>query len=138
MSVLSCVSNELTSFSHLFQVSSKNKVLCGVLGSLVALEFCSVMLYYSRIRKAKLFTEFSNRTTTTIEKVMNGIFILTDTSLAGSLVVLLRKNRSGFSKTDTIVRKLIRFTISTSLPTAIMAFMIFVCQQVGRLSLCRG
>ena len=115
-------------------VSKRNKVLVAVLSFFVVAEFGSVIAYFVKIKRATLYVDFADRTTTTIERTMNVIFIVTDTSIAGSLVYLLQKNRSGFRKTDSIIHRLILFTISTSAPTAVVACAIFFTQQV---KLCR-
>ena len=77
------------------------------------LEFTSVMLYYSQVKNVKLLSDLAKHATTTTEKIMNGIFVLTDTSLAITLVILLSRNRSLGFRTDTIVKRLIAYTLST-------------------------
>ena len=94
-------------------MSKKNKILVAALAFLVVVEFVSVMLYFSRVKNTKFLVYLANPTTTTIEKVMNGIFVITDVALAGALVVLLHRSRSGFSRTDSIIKQLIAYTLST-------------------------
>ena len=94
-------------------MSKKNKVLVVVLAFLVAVEFALVMVYFARVKNTKLLVDLANPKTTTIEKIMNGVFVITDVALAGALVVLLHRSRSGFLRTDSIIKQLIAYTLST-------------------------
>jgi len=62
----------------------------------------------------------------TLEKICNILSASSDISIAASLVYLLRGSRSGFKQTQSMVNKLIMFSINTGLVTSICAIMAFV------------
>jgi hypothetical protein len=53
------------------------------------------------------------------EKALMCVITATDTILAVSIAVLLYKPRSGFGKTDTILKRITMYTIGTRLVTAL-------------------
>ena len=83
------------------------------LAFLVAVEFASVMVYFARIMNTRLLADLAKPTTTTIEKVMNGVFIITDVALAGTRVILLHRSRSDLPRTDNVIKQLIAYTLWT-------------------------
>ena len=104
-----------------YPVSNQNKVLTTCLALLVVVEFSAIVVYYANIRDNVFFTQLSSHTTGVIEKTMCVFIVVTDISLAGSLVFLLRRRRSGFAKTDSIIKRLIAYIVSTSLVTVVVA-----------------
>ena len=104
-----------------FVVSAKNKIWTGALCALVIVEFASIMVYYAEIQSARLFSQLDSRGPITVERIMNALMCFTDLSLAGSLVFLLRRLRSGFTRTDAVVKSIIAYFLYTSLVTAVVA-----------------
>lgn len=78
------------------------------------------MVYYNRVAHAKLFSQLAEQSAITTEQTMNALILVTDLALALSLVVLLYNSRSGLRRTDTVVKLLSTYVISTSLITAIV------------------
>lgn len=54
-----------------------------------------------------------------IELAMTGVAVFTDTLLAVILIWLLRKARSGFRRSDSVVNRLVMYIVGSSLITAI-------------------
>lgn len=102
-------------------VSNGNRILTGLLIVFVALEFSVIMVYYASIREQKFFLQSMTFKVMTIAKTTSAFVASTDLVLASSLVFLLRRRRSGFKTTDSIVQRLIAYTISTSLVTFLVA-----------------
>ena len=66
------------------------------------------------------------QTLLTLEKVCNVLGAVSDISIAGTLVFLLRKSRTGFKRTETLVNRLVMFSINTGLITSMCAIMALV------------
>ena len=67
----------------------------------------------------------------TLEKICNVLRAVSDISIAGALVFLLRQSRTGFKRSESIVNKLIIFSINTGAVTTLCAIMalIFVSRR---------
>ena len=107
-------------------VSDRNRALTAGLALVVVIEFTDLMIYYANIHNKKLFSQLSSNTTEVIEKVTCSIILFTDIVLASCLVFLLYRRRSGFGKTDSIVKRLITYIVSTSLVTVIVMGLAFI------------
>ncbi|EIW52154.1 uncharacterized protein TRAVEDRAFT_53582 [Trametes versicolor FP-101664 SS1] len=57
---------------------------------------------------------------------MYGFAVLADVSLAGTLVVILIRNRTGFKSTDSVLDTLVIYAINTGLLTSVIGFPCFV------------
>ena len=64
----------------------------------------------------------------TLEKICNILGAVSDLSIATTLVILLRNSRSQsrFKQTQTLVNRMIMFSIKTGLITSLCAIMAFV------------
>ncbi|KAI5118224.1 hypothetical protein M0805_000720 [Coniferiporia weirii] len=58
-----------------------------------------------------------------ISKLINSLMVASDFSVAGSLIFYLHRSRTGFRRSETIINRLIIFTINTGLVTSISAAM---------------
>lgn len=69
-----------------------------------------------------------------LEKVLNVMGVVSDFSIAGTLIFLLQRSRTGWKQTDTIVNRLILFSVNTGLVTSLCAIfaLIFVRSEGGR------
>ena len=79
-----------------------------------------MIVYCVTISKATFLTQLATYRTSTIEKIMNSTLIFADVALAGSLVFLLQRRRSGFKKTDSGLKLIITYTVGTSAVTVIV------------------
>lgn len=104
-----------------FLVSQRSVILTAALVILVSVEFAGITVYYAAIRENRFFVQLTRYKIMLIEKIITSIAAFTDLALAGSLVFLLRRRRSGFAQTDSIVQRLIAYTVSTSLVTFVIA-----------------
>ncbi len=77
----------------------------------------------------KTLLELSNLLT--LEKVCNVFGAVSDIGIAGTLVYLLRKSRTGFKRTETLVNRLIMFSINTGLITSMCAIMALVSVSIS-------
>ena len=112
-----------------FQVSKKNKAITGVLCLAILIQFAITTAYYAQIYNVTLVTQLQEAVHT--ELAMNYIVVCTDTLLAGVLVWLLYKSRSGVKSTDSIVNKVILYTIGSGLVPALWAMVAAIGAQVA-------
>ena len=98
-----------------------------ILVLLIAAEFSMMMVYYNTVLHAKLLSQLASHSSITVEKVMNVMALISDLSLAMSLVVLLQRRRmGGFSSTSSVIKLIIAYTIGTSLLSALLSLMALV------------
>ncbi|KLO17950.1 hypothetical protein SCHPADRAFT_139964 [Schizopora paradoxa] len=111
---------------RVFRLSHRNYLLVGVLAVLSAGQFTSIVVYFAKVYPMKTLAELS--TLITLEKVCNILGAVSDLSIAASLVFLLRNSRSQsrFKQTQTLVNRMIMFSIKTGLITSFCAIMAFV------------
>lgn len=64
------------------------------------------------------------------ERALNVVVLFTDTFIAVVLIFLLWKLRSGTKKTDTVVKRLVIYTISTGLVTSLWAIIALIGTEV--------
>ena len=94
---------------------------------LIAAEFSMMMVYYNTVLHAKLLSQLASHSSIAVEKVMNVMALISDLSLAMSLVVLLQRRRmGGFSSTSSVIKLIIAYTIGTSLLSALLSLMALV------------
>jgi len=111
---------------RVFRLSRRNYWLVGVLTVLSLGQLVSIAVYYGKVCRMNSLAELS--TIITLEKICNIMGAASDVGIAGSLVYLLRNSRakSGFKQTQTLVNRLIMFSIKTGLITSFCAIMAFV------------
>ena len=59
-------------------------------------------------------------------KLYISLIAVTDTSIAVTLIVLLRRSRTGFEKSDNIINRLIVFTVNTGAIPSLLSLLIIV------------
>lgn len=96
-------------------VSDKNKLLAACLLVLVSGKFASVLVYFVQLYHVTSVYQLSN--TMAAVKAMGAVFFLVDTTLAITLVALLRRRKSGFDRTDSMLNRIMAYTIGTGLIT---------------------
>lgn len=110
-----------------FSVSDRNKILTGALSLLVAGEFTSIMIYSVHLFKSEFITELATTYALGVEKSMNVLCLVADSSLAASLIALLHRRKSAFDTTNSVVKRVTQFIIGTSLITVGFAIMALAC-----------
>ena len=116
-------------------VSGRNKLLSGSLQILVACEFASLMVLIAYIFHADFFAEFNTSYFRKAQWVIDSLMLVTDTTLAMTLVVLIYRKQSGFSATSSVLHHLIQYVIGTSLLTFGFTAAALICSIVWPLSL---
>ncbi|KAM5544697.1 hypothetical protein V8D89_001595 [Ganoderma adspersum] len=102
---------------------------------LLELAFCAVATF--AIFRDVTFQRFVDRSSWIISASL-GTRVLTDSVISGAMVAMLRRNRTGFKRTDSILDLLISFAINTGLLTSIinLAAMISAVLQPDALVYC--
>ncbi|OCB91624.1 hypothetical protein A7U60_g1123 [Sanghuangporus baumii] len=104
-------------------LSDKNYVILGTLSIAVLAQFAENMAYFARIVNIRDIRLIGDNLLP-IEFSTASVTVFTDTFLAVVLIWLLRKARSGFRRTDSIVNRLVAYIVGSSLITV-------VCSLVG-------
>ena len=112
-------------------MTDKSRVLPIFLTVLVAGEFAAFCIYYAKATQTVLFIDLMLPQNVHIEQAMNVLFMAADLALAISMVVLLRKRRSGFPKTDSIVKRIVLYTVGTSVATVFISTVALVSVLVA-------
>ncbi|KAJ7591424.1 hypothetical protein C8J56DRAFT_562734 [Mycena floridula] len=104
---------------RVYRLSGESRFLTAVVGSLVFAEFaCSVVF---TLRSLKLVTWADLGELKGLSMTVNVLGAVSDVGIAASLFYFLQNSRTGFKKSDTMISKLILFTVSTGLLTSICA-----------------
>ncbi|KAL5506928.1 hypothetical protein ACEPAH_6384 [Sanghuangporus vaninii] len=107
-----------------FALSNQNYFLAGVLALLgvVQLVYGSVYMHLVHVRPLS--------TTIKFERAMNVLVFVTDTAIALVIVTLLWRCRSGFKRTEGIIKRLVALTIGTGLITVVLAILALIVAEV--------
>lgn len=100
-----------------FSVSDRNYIITGFNGLLVFVQFLLGIISYGMEANVSTFQQLS--TDFRVVHAINSLSVAADGSIALTLVFLLHKTRSGFRRTDTVINRLIIYSINTSLVTSI-------------------
>ncbi|KAI5121948.1 hypothetical protein M0805_002019 [Coniferiporia weirii] len=105
--------------TRIWHLSNGNKYLTSGISILVVAQFITTCAYFAMEYK---LTEFGQLTiTNNIERAALAMIVVTDVAIASVLVYLLYSSRSGFRRTDTVINRLIVYTVNTGLITALCA-----------------
>ncbi|OCB88691.1 hypothetical protein A7U60_g4165 [Sanghuangporus baumii] len=98
-------------------LSNKNRIITGSLIPAVLSQFVVKLVFYGRIYR---FTQaFQLFDVVHLELALNYVVAVADAYIAGVLIWLLWKGRSGIKKTDSLINRLVLYTVSSSLVTAV-------------------
>lgn len=121
-------SPELVSKSYsLREVSGRNHLLAGFLSFCVTAQLVSTVLFIHKLRGIEHLREILD--IIAYERAMNVIVLFTDSAIAVSLILLLRRHRCGSKRGDGVIRRLVMFTIGTGLITGVMAILAFITAE---------
>lgn len=98
-------------------VSNRNYILTAFNGILVLGQFVLTITDYGKIAHFQTFLQLS--TDFRVVRAVNALSVAADGTISLTLVYLLHKTRSGFKQTDTLINKLIVYSINTSLITSV-------------------
>ena len=108
-------------------MSNKNVLLVGCLLSLPAAQFAIALVYYVRSFHATTFDDL--KPDLVISQVGAGIVVVAETSIALVLVYLLREAKSGFHRTNSVINRLMAYTIGTGLITGVWSLIGFIFEM---------
>ncbi|KZP20566.1 hypothetical protein FIBSPDRAFT_742198 [Athelia psychrophila] len=104
---------------RVWKFSGKNMYITAVVVLLVVGEFISVLYYTGRAYNLKTYAELAALQGPSM--TINALGAAGDVVIAVSLCTMLHKSRTGFKRSDTMVKRLMLFTINTGLLTSICA-----------------
>ncbi|KAF8803764.1 hypothetical protein BYT27DRAFT_7214366 [Phlegmacium glaucopus] len=104
---------------RVWRLSGNNVPLTAVVGTLVLAGFgCSVAF---TVQSMKLRTWAELKELKGLSMAVNLLGVVVDVLIAAALFYFLRRSRTGFKKSDTMISRLIMFTVSTGFLTSICA-----------------
>ena len=115
------------------QVSNNNIILTGVLVFAVLGQLAMNLVYVGMIyneRNLLLLSKHLN-----VEIALNSVIAFTDTLLSVVVIWLLRKSRSGFQRTDSIINRLVMYTVGSGFVTSIWMIIALIASSTARHSL---
>ncbi|KAL5528067.1 hypothetical protein ACEPAF_7203 [Sanghuangporus sanghuang] len=112
-----------------WNLSNNNYFLTGFLACTVIAQLVLTIIFLHKLRNFDQLSQLS--TILDFERAMNILVLFTDTVIALTLIWLLWRRRSGFKKTEGIIRKLVAFTVGTGLITGVMAIVAFIAAQTA-------
>ncbi|KAI0049997.1 hypothetical protein FA95DRAFT_699318 [Auriscalpium vulgare] len=104
---------------RIYTLSKKNLYVTGVVVILILAQFGVTLAYCSRAFTMSTYTQIA--TIKGLSMAINGTTAATDLAIAVVLCSLLHKSRTGFRRSDTLINKLIIFTVNTGLLTSLDA-----------------
>ena len=106
----------------------------GFLIILISAEFATMMVYIVYIFHVTYFVQFTTSYALGVQRAMAIINLLTDSSLAVTLVILLHHRRMELTNTASIVDRLTQYIIGTSLITVCISFLALACSYAWPVS----
>ncbi|KAL5514887.1 hypothetical protein ACEPAG_2203 [Sanghuangporus baumii] len=110
-------------------LSRKKHALRVILCVAVLAQFVVTTVFFAQIHNFSNILQFMGVVNT--ELVMSCIALATDTLLAGVLIWLLWKARSGFHRSDSIINRLVIYTVDSGLVTAFWATVAVIGTRVA-------
>lgn len=105
-------------------MSDKNKLLVACLMVLSTGKFAADIVYFAQLYHITSNLQITQYLTTA--KALLAVIMFADTILAVTLVVLLRRRKSGFNRTDSLFNRIMGYTIGTGLISGAWAFVGFL------------
>ncbi|KAL5480184.1 hypothetical protein ACEPAI_1454 [Sanghuangporus weigelae] len=104
---------------RVWKLSHGNILLIVYLITTVIAAFCFITAYFGKSIEGSTFSNIRSREW--LGRASESLVVVSDFSIAGSLIFYLHHSRTGFRKTETMVNRLIILTINTGLSTSIVA-----------------
>ncbi|KAF9524233.1 hypothetical protein CPB83DRAFT_898091 [Crepidotus variabilis] len=104
---------------RIFRLSSRNTLLCCFIMVLILAEMGSGVAWVTMSMKMQTWRQLLGLKSFTIS--ITALACLTDVVIASSLVSILHRSRTGFKRSDTMIKKLILLVISTGILTSLVA-----------------
>ncbi|OCB90410.1 hypothetical protein A7U60_g2421 [Sanghuangporus baumii] len=110
-------------------LSKKNRILTAILCLFILGQFTATIIYTIRLFSFSQVLQVVEAVH--VELAMNCIMAFTDTMLALVLIYLLRKGRSGIKTTDSIINRLIIYTVGSGLAMALCMIAALIAAQAA-------
>lgn len=107
---------------------SSSKAIAWILSVMVLVQYVIVMVYFGDM--IHITSPFQLITKINLSSGANGVIAATDILIAAVLVALLRSKRSVFKRTNSMLNKLIVYTISSGAVTALCSIATLVTTQL--------
>ncbi|KAJ2914321.1 hypothetical protein MD484_g6095, partial [Candolleomyces efflorescens] len=104
---------------RVWRLSSHNFLLTGFTGLLVVAEFACVIAFTGASLGLKTFSRLANLEALSI--TVNALAAAGDVLIAATLCTILHRSRTGFHRSDTMINKLILFSVNTGFLTSLCA-----------------
>lgn len=104
---------------RIYHLSHKNIMLTGLVAALVLAQFCVTLVYVGKSLPMKTYEQLD--TLKGLSMAVNATTAASDVVIAMSLVSMLHLSRTGFKRSDSVINKLILYTVNTGLLTSIDA-----------------
>ncbi|KAI5116625.1 hypothetical protein M0805_009611 [Coniferiporia weirii] len=128
MSAIVCLLVQSFLVHRVWTLSQKNVMLTGVLSLLVIVGFITTATYFGKGVQLTSFVDVVS--IDWLSKLTNSLAAATDAIIAFVLIFLLHRARTGFQKSETMINRLILFTINTGLLTSLCAVLTVVFVSV--------
>ncbi|TDL15191.1 hypothetical protein BD410DRAFT_902696 [Rickenella mellea] len=106
---------------RIWHLSHKNIWLVGSIMSIVVAELIVSLTYVGEAIPLKTYAALAK--IVNLSRAINALGAAGDVAIAGALITLLNSQRTGFRSSETIINRLILFTMNTGLLTSICAIM---------------
>lgn len=106
---------------RIYQLSNKNMIATASVLSLVIAEFVTVIIYVAKAVQLTTFTQVPQ--IKALSMSVNAVAAAGDLLITVFLCTFLQRSRTGFHQSDTLINKLVLFSISTGLLTSVCAVM---------------
>ncbi|THH18031.1 hypothetical protein EW146_g2894 [Bondarzewia mesenterica] len=104
---------------RIYHLSRKNVYLTGFVIVLIAAQFSVTLVYFGKSIRMETYVQLA--TLKGLSMAVNATTAASDVVIALSLVSMLHFSRTGFKRSDSIINKLILYTVNTGLLTSIDA-----------------
>ncbi|KAG1813404.1 hypothetical protein EV424DRAFT_64540 [Suillus variegatus] len=109
---------------RVYHLSNKNVIITASVMSLVIAELVIVVIYVAKALELATFTQV--RQIKSWSMSINAVAAAGDILIAVLLCTFLQRSRTGFRRSDTMINKLMLYTINTGLITSVCAMMSFI------------
>ncbi|KAG2119084.1 uncharacterized protein F5147DRAFT_668132 [Suillus discolor] len=109
---------------RVYRLSNKNMIITASVMSLVITELVIVVIYVIKAVGLTTFTQVPQ--IRSLSMSINAVAAAGDILIAALLCTFLQRSRTGFRRSDTMINKLMLFTINTGLLTSVCAMMSFI------------
>lgn len=114
---------------RVYTLSKKNVLLVGVLSAMSWAQFIAFVYFF--YRGVNLGSWALIPTINWLTKTANSLSTITDISISGTLIYLLHSSRTGYKRSDSMINRLIIFTVNTGAITSLCALCVIICVSVS-------